>query len=91
MNHWERTYQKDEIRMDRYMTSICVYSAINHEGKALATLNIDVDSDNGHSSTRVTLTPAQMHSIAAALTKHAARIENELAAEAAVIEQKEAA
>jgi len=91
MNHWERTYQKDDIRIDSYMTSISVYSAISHEGKAVATLNIEVDSDNGHSSIRVTLTPAQMHSIAAALTKHAARIENELAAEAAVIEQKEAA
>ncbi len=91
MNHWERTYQKDDIRIDGYMTSICVYSAISDEGKAVATLNIELDSENGHSSTRVTLTPAQMDSIAAALTRHADRLENDLFAEAAAIAQKAAA
>ena len=91
MNHWERTYRTDDIRIDGYMTSICVYSAISNEGKAVATMNIEMDSKNGHSSNRVTLTPAQMHSIAKALTRHADRIENDLAAEAAAIAQKEAA
>ena len=91
MNHWERTYQTDDIRIDGHMTSICVYSAISNEGKAVATMNIVMSSKNSHSSTRVTLTPAQMHSIAKALTRHADRLENDLAAEAAAIEQKEAA
>ncbi len=91
MNHWERTYQKDGVQIDGYMTFICVYSAISNEGKAVATMNIEVDRENGHSSTRVTLTPAQMHSIAKALTRHADRLENDLFAEADAIAQKEAA
>lgn len=91
MNHWERTYQKDDVQIDGYMTFICAYSAISNEGKAVATMNIEVDRENGHSSTRVTLTPAQMHSISKALTRHADRLENDLAAEAAAIAQKAAA
>ena len=89
MSNWNRTFKMDAVNADGYKATAQVWSAISDAGVAIGSLDIGVDTDHGHASIRLALTPKQMHDIAFNLNVHANRLE-ELKAEAALLAQEAA-
>ena len=77
MTNWKRTFKMDAINADGYKATAQVWTAITDTPKcrALGSLEISVDSDNGHASIRMSLTPQQMQMLADLLFDHAYRLD----------------
>ena len=91
MKNWDRTFKKDEVRIDGYRGSVDVWSAIHETPaiRALGKIEIHIDSDHGSATTSFYMTPQQMHDLAFNLNVHANRLK-ELEAEAAALTQEAA-
>jgi hypothetical protein len=89
MSNWKRTFKMDVVNVDGHNACAQVWSAITDASNALASIGISVDTDHGHASIRMALTPQQMHDLAFNLNVHANRLK-ELEAEAAALTQEAA-
>ena len=91
MTNWKRTFKMDAINVDGYKATAQVWTAITDAPKcrALGSHEISVDSDNGHASIRMNMTPQQMHDLAFNLNVHANRLKD-LAIEADTMVQEAA-
>ncbi len=77
MSNWNRTFKNDAINVDGYKATAQVWTAITDAPKcrALGSLEISVDSDNGRASIRMNMTPQQMQMLADLLFDHAYRLD----------------
>ena len=76
MSNWKRTFKMDDIHIDDYKATAQVWTAITDApgARAIGSLDISVDTDNGHASIRMNMTPQQMHDLAFNLNVHANRL-----------------
>ena len=76
MDHWDRTYLSNELKVDGYDCTALVFTALDPKGReAIGKLSLQVSNDNGKSSAQVSLTPLQMRQLARLLTDHSLRLE----------------
>ena len=91
MSNWNRTFKTDAINDDGHKATAQVWTAITDapRARALGSLDLSVDTDKGHASIRMSLTPQQMQMLADLLFDHAYRLDR-LTAEAKTLTQEAA-
>ena len=77
MNNWSRTFRAGDVHIDGYDSGVRVWTAIgDHARRAIGAIEINVDTANGGSTSRLYITSEQMVALAELLAEHAVRLES---------------